>query len=352
MNDLHNKKVFIDPAYQVYYENRLFDLSDSILNRDDQLLPFYRFREEMTSQGKQVHTADYLLQGKSSEEDNEYYSFGVLDNFELIVAQKLAHLAAFVIMEPPVVLPELYKALPKLTAIFSRVYIHNTHGEGYSLDGVDISKLRKLYWPIPYNDVLQPFWNRKDRLNRVVVINGNHKPRFRKAEHYSTRIEAMADLAKLGVVDLFGRGWDRWWSRGSMWLPYWRNRRVLMSIWRGACTSKFEVLSRYKFCLCFENMAMDGYITEKIFDCLYAGTIPLYLGAPNISTLIPDDVYVDCRKFSSWDAMWKEVKAMPENRIDEMRQAGRAFLCGAQGEKFYRSLEEIIPYLCNGDCKI
>jgi hypothetical protein len=72
-------------------------------------------------------------------------------------------------------------------------------------------------------------------------------------------------------------------------------------------------------------MAMNGYITEKIFDCLYAGTIPLYLGALDISKYIPSTVYVDCRKFSSWSAMWEEVRSMSDNPINER---GRAIVLG------------------------
>lgn len=333
--------LFIDPPYRDYYGDRLFDVADTNLNRDGTLQPFFRLREQAANQGKHIRTADFLLQREYAEEINDYYSLGLLDNFNKVASEKSAHLAAFIIMEPPVVAPKLYKALPELTAAFGRVYVHNTHGDGYSLEGVESSKLRKLYWPLPYSNVLEPFWNNQDRSRRVVVINGNHNPRSRRGELYSTRIEAMASLAKFGAVDLFGRGWHEWWSPKSMWLPYWRNRRVLMSIYRGACPSKFEVLSRYKFCLCFENMAMDGYITEKLFDCLYAGTIPLYLGAPDISTYIPDDIYVDCRKFRSWEAMWEAVKTMPESQIEGMRQAGRDFLASEAGLRFYNSLEEI-----------
>lgn len=86
---------------------------------------------------------------------------------------------------------------------------------------------------------------------------------------------------------------------------------------------------------------MDGYITEKLFDCLYTGTIPLYLGAPDISKFVPEDVYVDCRKFSSWEAMWEAVKVMSEDQIEEMRLTGRDFLAGEAGRRFYNSLEEI-----------
>jgi hypothetical protein len=85
-------------------------------------------------------------------------------------------------------------------------------------------------------------------------------------------------------------------------------------------------------------MAMKGYVTEKIFDCLYAGTIPLYLGANDITDLIPEEVYIDCRKFSSWEKMLAKVMAMTDKEIRSMRQAGRAFIQSVHGLKYYDSL--------------
>ena len=125
-------------------------------------------------------------------------------------------------------------------------------------------------------------------------------------------------------------------------MPYWRNRRMLMSIYKGACLSKFDVLRRYQFCLCFENMAMNGYITEKLFDCLYAGTIPLYLGAPDILRYVPEGVFIDCRKYRSWDEMWDDVRQMPITRILEMREAGREFLGSERARDFVDSLLDLV----------
>ena len=114
-----------------------------------------------------------------------------------------------------------------------------------------------------------------------------------------------------------------------------------MSIYKGKCSSKFEVLQNYEFCLCFENMSMDGYITEKLFDCLYAGTIPLYMGPEDISKYIPANVFVDCRKYSSWKEMWADVSTMSFEQIEIMKLAGRNFLKSDDGANFYNSLHNI-----------
>ena len=337
-----NRQIYIDPSYKSFNSDGLFDLNNLVLNRDGQLSPFHRLRESMMSRGACVRTADYLGKNKSQDKyQSDYYSLGILDNFEKVLAEGTTRMAAFVIMEPPVVAPDLYSALPRLTAVFDRVYIYNINGDGYSLDGVDTSKLYKMYYPIPYDGVLNSYWSNDERMKRVVVINGSHNPRARSREQYSLRIQAMAELSKMGIVDLYGMGWNRWWSRSAMWLPYWRNYRALMSIYKGKCASKFEVLQNYEFCLCFENMSMKGYITEKIFDCLYAGTIPLYMGAPDIFEYVSSDAFVDCRKYSTWKEMWEDVAMMPAEKIEAMKIAGRNFLQSDKAKKFYDSMVNI-----------
>ncbi|QDD66449.1 hypothetical protein EJD96_20925 [Herbaspirillum seropedicae] len=335
------KSIFVDPPSPAYYENRLFDMTNQHLNRDDTLMPFVRLREALQARGARLDTADYLPQQQSTIEIHEYYSLGVLENYKALLARPDVRLKAFVIFEPPVVEPRLYDSLPELTAAFEHVYVHNTVGDGYSLAGVDASKLRKLYWPQPRRGVISQYWERQERQQRIVVINGNHIPQPVANELYSKRIEAMAALAKFSSVDLYGRGWHKWWSRASMWWPYWKNRRTLMSIYHGACDSKYEVLSRYAFSLCFENMAMQGYVTEKLFDCLYAGTVPLYLGATDIADLIPSSAYIDCRQFASWKELHAAVMALSAEKIEGIRQAGRAFIEGPAYNKYYAGLSPV-----------
>jgi len=334
--------IYIDPSYPSFYGERLFDLTDNVLNRDNCLLPFARLRESLNVQGKVVHTADRLMQQAPPEMSSDYYSLGIIENYRKLHRRKGVKLAGFLIMEPPVVAPRLYRALPDLTRYFERVYVHNTEGDGYSLKGVDRTRLRTFKWPQPNRGVLEPYWSASKRKNRIVVINGNHIPRSLNGELYSMRISAMAGLARLNNVDLYGRGWGKWWSHRSMWPPYWFNFRTLMSIYRGSCDSKYDVLGKYRFSLCFENMAMKSYVTEKIFDCFYAGCIPLYLGATNIQELIPSESYVDCRQFSSWDALNAYVMAMPAEQVETMRQAGRSFLESPAFVEYTDSIIDIV----------
>lgn len=333
--------ILIDPASEHYSGNKLFDLSDLALNRDGTLLPFYRLKALLNSKNIDINTADLIFNQNIQPKSKRYFSLGMLRNIPLAKDEGVIF-KAFLIMEPPIVAPELYDALPVLTSLFEEVYVHNVSGDGYSLAGVNQSKLRKLYWPQPYWGALDQFWSRVDRLNRVVVINGNHKPKTLNQELYSKRIKAMVGLSKFNVIDLYGRGWRRWWARSSFWTPYWFNRRVLMSIYKGECVSKYEILSKYSYCLCFENMEMKGYVSEKIFDCLYAGTIPIYWGAPDIEFLVPPDVFIDARKFSTWDEMWTSISSMSSDDISRIRHAGRLYLESENFMKHYHSLEYIV----------
>lgn len=330
--------VFIDPSSEHFLGDRLFDADDKFLNRDGTLLPFVRLRQHLMGRGIPVHTADALREGRVIAKQNHYWSMGLLNTYQQLEGRGDVRLRGFFLFEPPLVVPKMYSALPEISKQFETVLVHNTIGDGYSLKGVKLDKLRKLDWPQPYDTEVSEAWKNTARQNKLVVIAGNHNPRFRRPEFYSQRIKAVARLSRRDAVDLYGRGWDRKWSRQSAWLPYWRHRSALMSVYRGSCESKFDVLANYRFSLCFENMPMTGYVTEKIFDCLYAGTVPIYWGAPDIESLVPPEAFVDMRKYQGFDEVCDFVQNMPDQEWQEMRAAGRAFLRTTGRTRYFDSL--------------
>jgi hypothetical protein len=64
-----------------------------------------------------------------------------------------------------------------------------------------------------------------------------------------------------------------------------------------------EVFSQYKFILCVENSYHNGYITEKIFNCFLACSIPLYSGAPDIETFIDKDAFINLNDKNWFDRL-------------------------------------------------
>jgi hypothetical protein len=50
---------------------------------------------------------------------------------------------------------------------------------------------------------------------------------------------------------------------------------------------KFKTLENYKFYLAFENLGVADYVSEKVYEGLIAGTLPVYRGAEGISKFLP-----------------------------------------------------------------
>ena len=100
------------------------------------------------------------------------------------------------------------------------------------------------------------------------------------------------------------------------------------------CKDKLLTVSKYKFVLCFENVSWPGYVTEKIIDCLVAGTIPIYLGANDIDQFVPRGVFIDQREFSSNEQLYKYIESMSEADAMKIINAGTEFLRSAEGLEF------------------
>lgn len=71
------------------------------------------------------------------------------------------------------------------------------------------------------------------------------------------------------------------------------------SVWHDL-EHKREVQGRYMFTLAFENANEDDWVTEKLFDPLRAGSIPVYMGANNVDNYLPcvnASCIIEVRKF-------------------------------------------------------
>lgn len=124
-----------------------------------------------------------------------------------------------------------------------------------------------------------------------------------------------------GGLDVFGRGWEAqnhgWFFRFFPEAPY--------GAWKGPLNGdKFDLLGNYKFAFAYENFhGNEGYVSEKIFDVLFAGTVPLYFGDECIHDIIPRGCFVDRRDYRSDAAMIRDIAKWDADRWETMRDAGQ-----------------------------
>ncbi len=212
---------------------------------------------------------------------------------------------------------------------------------------VETYKYVKFHLPI-VNDTT-PFtvgWNGRDRLCCAIAGNKSVNNKDQR-ELYSKRVETFRwfECHAPNDFDLFGNGWDgpsslpgligKFRSKVLTTLYRWVGKRPFPS-YRGKVENKRDTLVRYRFSICYENMSdIRGYITEKIFDCFFAGTIPVYWGASNIFNYIPETCFVDRRKFKDHESLYLFLLNMPEKDYSAYQSAIKTFLESQSAKIFH-----------------
>lgn len=141
---------------------------------------------------------------------------------------------------------------------------------------------------------------------------------------HDRRLEAIEYFSSKSELDLFGSNWNSLEALPSSWAD--RLIAIIGERYFGLCQNKLETISEYRFSICYENMVLPGYMTEKIVDCFVAGTVPLYWGAPDIESYVPENTFIDMRKFCSYDEVDEYLNTMDEQTINGMIGAGREYL--------------------------
>lgn len=131
-------------------------------------------------------------------------------------------------------------------------------------------------------------WAKRLYVNVMNVVKP--MPTFTNREGYYDRLRAIEYFSRFPDFDLYGRNWDK---------PVRYTHRfdeAIRKCYRGSPEDKFATLQQYKFSLVFENSYLGGYV-QYMKDSLYAGSVPVYWGAPDITDIFPENCFIDFRKF-------------------------------------------------------
>lgn len=89
---------------------------------------------------------------------------------------------------------------------------------------------------------------------------------------------------------------------------------------------KDKAISESKFVLAYENAIQADYVTEKIYDVLKSGAVPVYLGAPNINRYIPTSCFINKNDFKTYDELYAFLKNMDDETYERYRQCAYRFV--------------------------
>ena len=134
----------------------------------------------------------------------------------------------------------------------------------------------------------QGFWIREPKIYEKTKMISMIASNKRMCEGHAKRLEWVERIGD--QVDLYGRGFNE-------------------------IADKEEGLCDYMFSVAIENGEYETYFTEKLLDCFATGTIPVYLGAPDIGDYFNKDGIIDLSdEFEvSEEIYYSKMDAIKEN---------------------------------------
>lgn len=239
-------------------------------------------------------------------------------------------------LESPFIAARFYTFLIRYTKQFKHSFVFLGMKKFVSKKSI----YHQMYFPQPYNinDFSPKKFEEKNMLTlvssaksikswwKIILIKTLYGWSIRCI--YPERQKLIKFFAQKKGFDLYGGGWNK----NNILDDF-----IIKKIYKGVVNDKFETIKNYKFTVCFENAIFPGYITEKIFDALFAGSVPIYLGAPDIKKYIPSNVFIDMRDFKNYDDLYNYISTMDEQKYNIYMSSIKNFI---ESEKYKEFSQE------------
>ncbi|MFT6689226.1 MAG: hypothetical protein ACJAX7_002258 [Saprospiraceae bacterium] len=302
-------------------------------------IAFWSYYEENCIGMEMFHNPDSVVANGIFKKWNTLYSECINNDIEIISLDKVINLEeiSFVVFSDfpksnnPIVKRILETTIPKILIIEEGPLIHADNWKlsnhqmfdyifTWNDDYVDNKKYFKFN--VHYIEEVTNIVNIEAK-EKLCVMVARNKRAWGKEELYSERRKIIRYFEKKHPkdFDLFGEGWDKYYFPSNVSLLklfngsklYWFRSMLkeFYSSWKGKVDNKISTMSQYKFSISFENsIGPTGYITEKIWDSFVSGAVPIYLGAPNVLSHIPENCFIDYRNFNNLDELYLYINNM------------------------------------------
>ncbi len=216
--------------------------------------------------------------------------------------------------ESPMVMPYVYSHLSaiKRSGLYTKIFlICRGFGDEYGYFN---------HFENPPPPIVGEYFN-APKTKFLTMMNSNTPPHS-LVSLFGERMRAIRYFSKIPGFDFYGHGWDKI-PRHPFY--FWYKKYVDLA-WRGTIDDKLKELSAYKFSLCFENCSWPGYVADRVYHCLAVGCVPIYLGAPDIESLVPPSCFINFRKFKNYEELYDCLKSLTETDLEKYRNSMLMFL--------------------------
>lgn len=287
-----------------HLNNKIFDINDTTVNRDNFAYSYFKLKDVFLEYGYDLSTCDI-----NSIEESEIVIYN--DMPKVLPKKADVQKSYLIIFESELIRPDNWN-------LENHKYFHKIFTWNDTF--VDNKKYFKINFSHLFPSNINKDLSKKEKL--CTLIAGNKLVKH-PLELYSKRVEAIQWFEQKHPedFDFYGMGWDAYTAKNK-YLRYFLRKTMLNKLlkpnfpsYKGKVDSKKATLEKYKFAICYENAKdISGYITEKIFDCFFAGCIPIYWGADNIAEHIPKECFIDKREYKTYE----ELFAVLNNMKDEV----------------------------------
>lgn len=266
-----------------------------------------------TSDDIKISDADYVVFF-----DNLFYKN--LDKmWELYHARKL-HSTVYIDYEPPTGHCKNHskEGIMKLSKIFKNVITYN---DDYIKDNIIKGNIADFYCSEnKYNNdfkdrkLVAMVTNNTKNVNIIGILNFYNSTDYYNKYNIKTHKQSIYQLREKVVSYFTDKCPNDFDLYGSLWSEDYS--KVLKGYIKQK--DKYKVLSSYKFIVSFDSFVnQNGYISEKIFDCFRAKTVPIYLGANNVTDYIPSNCFIDMRDFKSFEELYNYLINVSEEEYND-----------------------------------
>lgn len=338
--DTTKKIAVFDAGIPQLLENKVFDpvLANAISHT---ILPAVYLYQQALERGIQLVTPDIFL-----ALPNKPAHAPLISNLTSPFTERLIEAGVeptiLACGESPFIATRFYVDLKRISGLFKHAFMFKGMKKRLSKK----TMYHQMFFPQVFDVAsfkAMPFGEKKF----VAMISGNKRVDnwkkdvvlkllygFGVKEIYNIRRTTIRHFSGKGL-DLYGFGWET------------DTDPAVIAAYRGSVEDKRTALEQYKFAFCFENSIFEGNVTEKIFDVMFAGCVPVYCGAPDITEYAPKSAFIDVRDFNSLSELEIFLGTMSEATYNTYIEAIKKYLMSEQYQPFTqeRYVQEVIAIL-------